>query len=80
MAAHNGFAFTTKDKDNDINAPGNCAELYKGAWWYQKCHQSNLNGDYLRGHHGSYADGVNWYKWKGLYYSLKMTEMKIRRI
>ena len=69
--------FTTRDQDND-NFRSNCAIEYKGAWWYNKCHHSNLNGLYLRGSHSSYADGVNWKGWKGHYYSLKRTEMKIR--
>ena len=56
--------FTTKDSDNDVFAK-NCAVIYKGAWWYKKCHASNLNGLYLFGNHTSYADGVNWYHWLG---------------
>ena len=74
---HNGMMFSTKDADND-NGGRHCAVLYKGAWWYKDCYTSNLNGQYLRGNHDSFGDGVNWYDWKGLYYSLKKTEMKIR--
>ena len=58
---------------------GNCAARFKGAWWYGRCHHSNLNGLYLVGSHTSYADGVNWYHFKKHNYSLKTTEMKIRR-
>ena len=73
------MAFTTKDSDNEnTEPPGNCAVLYKGAWWYNGCHQSNLNGLYHNGSHTSYADGIIWYQWKGHYYSLKSTSMKIR--
>lgn len=77
LTYHNGMKFTTKDQDNDKDST-NCATQYKGAWWYNHCHESNLNGRYLSGVHSSYADGVNWYKWKGHYYSLKITEMKVR--
>ena len=78
LGPHDGLNFTTKDRDNDLNPSANCAVLYKGAWWYGNCHQSNLNGGYLSGSHTSNADGVNWFDWKGYHYSLKTTEMKIR--
>jgi len=38
--------FTTKDGDNDKYAGGNCAMIYKGAWWYYSCDLSDLNGLY----------------------------------
>ncbi|XP_046863435.1 ryncolin-2-like [Xenia sp. Carnegie-2017] len=77
LKLHKGMAFSTKDSDND-KSPGNCASVYKGAWWYKSCHGSNLNGIYHHGEHSSYADGINWVAWKGHYYSLKFTAMKIR--
>ncbi|XP_078686985.1 microfibril-associated glycoprotein 4-like [Branchiostoma floridae x Branchiostoma belcheri] len=79
-SSHNGFPFSTKDRDYDGYNSGSCAQTYKGAWWYDACHGSNLNGLYHGGPHTSYADGVNWASWKGAYYSLKRTEMKIRPI
>ena len=72
--------FSTKDQDNDNQGGRNCAITFKGAWWYERCHHSNLNGLYHRGNHSSYANGVNWKDWKGYYYSLKRTEMKIRPV
>ena len=77
LAHHNNRPFSTYDRDNDANSR-NCASWFKGAWWYGSCHDANLNGQYLRGTHSSYADGVNWRLWKGEQYSLKFTEMKIR--
>ena len=79
FSSHNGFKFSTSDQDNDIYG-GNCAARFKGAWWYSKCHSSNLNGMYHSGAHKTYADGVNWYAWKGYYYSLQFTEMKMRPV
>jgi len=72
-----GHKFSTRDQDNDLSS-GSCAVAYKGAWWYSNCHNSNLNGRYLRGNHSSYADGVEWKTWTRQYYSLRFTEMKIR--
>ena len=77
MERHNGMKFTTKDVDNDVDAHKNCAQKYNGAWWYKECHYSNLNGHYLAGNITSFADGVIWYHFKGHYYSLKTSEMKV---
>ncbi|CAL4088491.1 unnamed protein product [Meganyctiphanes norvegica] len=74
---HSGEKFTTIDVDND-QANGNCAYKFGGAWWHKSCHESNLNGRYLRGTHTSYADGIEWKTWHGHYYSLKATTMMIR--
>ncbi|XP_041428229.1 ficolin-1-B isoform X1 [Xenopus laevis] len=77
LSPHNGYSFSTKDRDNDIYAY-NCAEIYKGAWWYINCHASNLNGLYLRGNITSDSDGVIWREAMGYQYSLKVSEMKFR--
>ncbi|XP_053551669.1 ficolin-1-like isoform X3 [Bombina bombina] len=60
MSGHNNMQFSTMDQDNDIYAEGSCATMYKGAWWHETCHSSNLNGLYHLGQHSSYADGINW--------------------
>ena len=49
-----------------------------GAWWYKHCHKSNLNGLYFNGQHASRSNGVNWFTFRGFYYSLKRTEMKVK--
>lgn len=79
LAPHNEMQFSTYEFDNDL-IDGNCAVLYQGAWWYQNCHRANLNGLYLNGSTTVYAKGIVWYSWRGYYYSLKKTEIKIRRL
>ncbi|XP_056013919.1 ryncolin-1-like [Ostrea edulis] len=75
---HNGMKFTTKDQDNDAHGGNyNCAKAWHGAWWYRKCHQSNLNGLYTT------SAVVNpkhptWYPWKRRHEALKSTLMMIR--
>ena len=75
LAYHNKIAFSTKDRDNDRGG-SNCAAQYTGAWWYNSCHYSNINGKYLR----DKVDerGVTWYHFNMKYLSLKFAEMKLR--
>ncbi|XP_062608020.1 ryncolin-1-like isoform X2 [Saccostrea cucullata] len=75
MALVNGQPFVTKDRDRH-----DCSKKYKSGFWYKACHHANPNGLYLKGHHSSFADGINWYHWHGYNYSLKTIEMKIRRL
>ena len=70
LLSHNGRKFTTRDNDND-NHSNNCAQYAQGAWWFENCYNSHLNGRY-------YHNGIIWYSWKRSY-SLKFTEMKTRR-
>lgn len=76
MSLHNGKTFATKDRDTSTNS---CAKIHKGGWWYGTCHDANLNGLYLRGTHSAPANGINWYQWRGHRYSLKKTQMMLRR-
>ena len=43
LTYHNRQKFTTRDQDSDADSR-NCAQLYKGGWWYYACYGSNLNG------------------------------------
>ncbi|KAM4664112.1 ficolin-2-like [Discoglossus pictus] len=77
LGFHNNRAFSTKDRDND-SYDTSCAKRFKGAWWYGNCHDSNLNGLYLKGKTTSEGDGIVWETGKGNYYSYKVCEMKFR--
>ncbi|XP_075115169.1 ficolin-1-like isoform X1 [Leptodactylus fuscus] len=77
MGDLNKMKFSTKDEDNDISE-GDCSQRFRGGWWYNTCHNANLNGLYYLGAHTSYADGINWYTARGYNYSYKHAEMKIR--
>ena len=77
LSYHNNAPFSTHDRDND-EIIGSCAENYEGAWWYKGCHHSNLNARYLNGEHTSFANGMNWYHWKGFHYSYPTVQMKVR--
>uniref|UniRef100_H2YQG3 Fibrinogen C-terminal domain-containing protein n=1 Tax=Ciona savignyi TaxID=51511 RepID=H2YQG3_CIOSA len=77
LSYHNGRHFTTKDVDNDSKPNGNCAITYRGAWWYGRCYQSNLNGTYLNCQ-TSTTQAASWYTFRGIQYSLKFIEMKFR--
>jgi hypothetical protein len=76
MAAHNGKAFSTKDRDNDTDKSENCATIFKGAWWNESCHDVNINGLYV----GNKVDnkGMRWKTFKGSQ-SMKTTSMMMRR-
>ncbi|XP_075168559.1 ficolin-2-like [Haematobia irritans] len=77
LSYHLGQKFSTKDQDNDVHTT-NCAVDYTGAWWHKNCHHSNLNGRYLKGTTVEYAQGINWYQFKGHHYSMKFVEMILR--
>ena len=41
---HNMQLFSTKDRENDPEPISNCAEVYKGGWWFNECYFAHLNG------------------------------------
>jgi hypothetical protein len=76
LTYHNGQAFSTYDKDQDLSTL-NCAESFKGAWWYDDCHYSNLNGINYAVPDDS-GKGITWNDFTGK--SLKSVEMAINRL
>ena len=74
LAYHNTMNFSTKDRDND-KWRSNCAASCSGAWWYNVCYYSSLNGKYLREKRDQ--RGVTWEHFRGSL-SLKLVEMKLR--
>ena len=74
---HNGRMFSTKDRDNDYHYYHNCADLYKGAWWYYGCYLSNLNGLFPPGN-GVSGARMTWVGLSNKYDSINYSEMKIR--
>ena len=80
LSYHRGSAFSTKDRDNDKASGRNCATIVEGAWWFNNCLSSDLNGVYHHGQHSSAWKGVVWYQWKGNSYSAKRAEMKIKPV
>lgn len=75
MWYHDGMFFSTYDNDNDY-ADYNCGLRWRGGWWYRGCHRANLNGDYGK---NDYGEGINWYQWKGFYYSMKEVRIMVRK-
>ena len=74
MAYHNNMNFSTFDHDNDQDSGGNCAVNFKGAWWYNSCYKSNLNGRHTASstqHRVPWHNGSKW-----VYYP--SVEMKVR--
>ncbi|XP_011187124.1 fibrinogen-like protein A [Zeugodacus cucurbitae] len=66
-----GMKFSTYDRDNDIHTR-NCAEMFKGGWWFEKCYLCHLNGRYSDDEYG-----VNWVQIERLE-SLAFAQMMIR--
>ncbi|MGH0174282.1 UNVERIFIED_CONTAM: hypothetical protein FKN15_067680 [Acipenser sinensis] len=77
LSSHSGRKFSTFDRDQD-GAGFNCAMEFRGAFWYHDCHSANLNGVYYQGNSTLHGKGIHWVTWRGLDYSLKGVEMKIR--
>ncbi|XP_073451104.1 angiopoietin-related protein 4 [Aquarana catesbeiana] len=74
-------AFSTQDRDQDLQSDVNCAKLLSGGWWFSTCGKSNLNGKYFHSiprQRRERKQGIFWKTWKGRHYPLKSTVIKIR--
>ena len=77
MIIHNGYKFSTKDVDNDVNGEKNLAVYHSGPWWHSDGLQSNLNGLYYPSGDTPHHNGIVWSTMSG-YTPLKETTMMIQ--
>lgn len=75
---HSGHKFSTIDEDNDVDQTLHCSERYSGGWWFERCHDSNLNGVYYDNGSSDEADGISWHHWRSEHTSMKRVVMAIR--
>lgn len=75
LSYHNNMMFSTRDIDNDNWKTGSCSNDLTGGWWFNDCHNSNLNGQFL-GNAKAYS-GIGWARFRHNL-SLKFVEMKMR--
>ncbi|KAM7100016.1 LOW QUALITY PROTEIN: ficolin-3 [Molossus nigricans] len=59
LSYHNGESFTTYDADHDTIGD-NCTVTVHGAWWYEACYQSHLNGRYVMSHTTAHTYCIDW--------------------
>ncbi|XP_028140673.1 uncharacterized protein LOC114334777 isoform X3 [Diabrotica virgifera virgifera] len=76
LIGHYNQKFTTFDVDQDQDSDGNCAQKREGAWWYNNCIDSNLNGKFMTEEKYSLR-GLIWYSLKK-YENLAGSRMMIR--
>uniref|UniRef100_A0A1A8JX25 Angiopoietin-like 4 n=2 Tax=Nothobranchius kuhntae TaxID=321403 RepID=A0A1A8JX25_NOTKU len=82
IAGASGLPFSTADRDNDLAADINCAQMLSGGWWFSSCGESNLNGKFPRRpgqlrKHQSGRQSMFWTIRAGQSSSLRTTLLKI---
>uniref|UniRef100_A0A6P7H6M5 Fibrinogen C domain-containing protein 1-B-like n=1 Tax=Diabrotica virgifera virgifera TaxID=50390 RepID=A0A6P7H6M5_DIAVI len=79
LTYHLGQNFSTYDLDLDSSVV-NCAEVELGAWWYNNCYQSNLNGKFrnMFRNEATGDKGINWWSFRNDDYLLSKTRMLVR--
>ncbi|XP_065083729.1 ficolin-1-like [Ochlerotatus camptorhynchus] len=72
----NGMQFSTPDSDNDLDSTEpSCAEYYTSGWWFNACHEANLNGVYDKYRR---SNTMSWYNFYYNHQCLKAARMMIR--
>ncbi|XP_052694164.1 angiopoietin-related protein 1-like [Crassostrea angulata] len=74
-----GMQFSTIDIDND-NAPARCTFARQGAWWYNQCTLTNLNGIYGNGDCLTAEQCNFWYLISSSYVGVKTSYIMVRRL
>ncbi|CAL1535721.1 unnamed protein product [Lymnaea stagnalis] len=79
LGPHRNMKFSTRDQKNDniLKKTASCAIKFRGAWWFDRCHKSHLNGVWGSTAFGS---GVTWKAFTGFNESAIFAEMKIRPV
>ncbi|XP_068215479.1 techylectin-5B-like [Palaemon carinicauda] len=75
LAYHNHMSFSTSDRDNDLH-DDNCAKLFAGGFWYNKCHKASPTATLLEKQRST--KGINWGTWYSDRTTLREIYFKIR--
>ncbi|XP_050088689.1 fibrinogen-like protein A [Anopheles aquasalis] len=77
MTYNKGMKFTTKDRENDLDASLQCAHYREGAWWHNDCTDANLNGRYINAND---EKSMSWAYFKRIFQGLGYSRMMIREM